>query len=91
MRDHARETPARPFFLYVAFTAPHWPVQAPAADVEAHAGRYRRFFRSMLEQGVYLAPSPFECAFVSLAHRRADLDATLAAAEVAMLRCARVR
>jgi len=57
---------------------------------QAHAGRFRRFFRSMLEQGVYLAPSPYECTFLSLAHRRADIDATLAAAKVAMARCARV-
>ena len=57
----------------------------------AHDGRFRRFFRSMLEQGVYLAPSPYECAFVSLSHRRVELDATLAAAERAMARCARVR
>jgi glutamate-1-semialdehyde 2,1-aminomutase len=58
---------------------------------EAHQGRFRAFFRSMLEQGVYLAPSPYECAFVSLAHGRAELDATLAAAERAMVRCARIR
>jgi glutamate-1-semialdehyde 2,1-aminomutase len=57
----------------------------------AHEGRFRRFFGSMLEQGVYLAPSPYECAFVSLAHRRADIDATLAAAKVAMAGCARMR
>jgi glutamate-1-semialdehyde 2,1-aminomutase len=57
----------------------------------AHEGRFRHFFNSMLEQGVYLAPSPYECAFVSLAHRRADIDATLAAAEVAMAGCARMR
>jgi glutamate-1-semialdehyde 2,1-aminomutase len=67
------------------------PVRNFAEAKQAHAGRFRRFFRSMLEQGVYLAPSPFECAFLSLAHRRADIDATLAAAEVAMVRCARVR
>jgi arylsulfatase len=41
VRDHARDTPDRPLFLYVAFTAPHWPMQAPPADREAHAGRYR--------------------------------------------------
>jgi glutamate-1-semialdehyde 2,1-aminomutase len=57
----------------------------------SHEGRFRRFFLSMLEQGIYLAPSQYECAFLSLVHRRADLDATLAAAEVAMARCARVR
>jgi glutamate-1-semialdehyde 2,1-aminomutase len=57
----------------------------------AHEGRFRRFFRSMLEQGIYLAPSPYECAFLSLAHRRSEIDATLAAAKVSMARCARVR
>jgi glutamate-1-semialdehyde 2,1-aminomutase len=62
------------------------------ADAAAASGpRFRRFFRSMLEQGFYLAPSPYECAFVSLAHRRTDLDATLAAADRALGRCARVR
>ena len=38
---------------------------------------YRRFFWSMLERGVYLAPSPFETGFVSLAHSEADLDFTI--------------
>ena len=40
VRDHARDTPERPFFLYVAFTAPHWPMQAPAADIDAQRGRF---------------------------------------------------
>jgi len=38
---------------------------------------YRRFFWAMLERGVYLAPSPFETAFVSLAHSESDLDFTI--------------
>jgi arylsulfatase len=40
VRRHAEETPERPFFLYVAFTAPHWPVQAPDEDIAAHVGRF---------------------------------------------------
>lgn len=40
VRDHVRTTPEQPFFLYVAFTAPHWPMQAPAEDIALHAGRY---------------------------------------------------
>jgi glutamate-1-semialdehyde 2,1-aminomutase len=67
------------------------PVQNFEDAKRAHEGRFHRFFGSMLEQGVNLAPSPYECAFLSLAHRRADIDATLAAAEAAMARCARVR
>ncbi|MDD5222408.1 MAG: glutamate-1-semialdehyde 2,1-aminomutase [bacterium] len=38
---------------------------------------YRRFFWNMLERGIYLAPSPFETGFVSLAHSEADLDYTI--------------
>jgi len=58
---------------------------------KAHEGRFRKFFSAMLEAGVYLAPSPFEAAFVSTAHRPADLARTLAAAEGALRRAARVR
>jgi glutamate-1-semialdehyde 2,1-aminomutase len=58
---------------------------------KADEARFRCFFASMLEQGVYLAPSPFEAGFVSLAHRKADVDQTLVAARRAMKRAARVR
>ena len=58
---------------------------------KAHAGRFRRFFAAMLEAGVYLAPSPFEAGFVSLAHRRREITQTLEAAARAMKRAARVR
>ena len=30
----------RPFFAYVAYTAPHWPLQVPASYMERHRGRY---------------------------------------------------
>ena len=36
--------------------------------------RFGRFFRAMLERGVYLPPSQFEAAFVSLAHTEEDID-----------------
>ncbi len=41
--------------------------------------RFRRTFHAMLARGVYLAPSPFEAAFVSLAHTDDDISQTLAA------------
>jgi glutamate-1-semialdehyde 2,1-aminomutase len=47
-----------------------------------------RFFRAMLEQGVLLPPSPFECAFVSAAHGDAELVVTIAALKAAMRRAA---
>ena len=45
--------------------------------------RYSVFFHHMLEGGVYMAPSPFEAAFVSTAHTQEDIDRTLAVAEAA--------
>jgi glutamate-1-semialdehyde 2,1-aminomutase len=52
---------------------------AQTADTE----RFARFFCAMLQRGVYLAPSQFEAAFVSLAHDQGDIDKTLAAADEA--------
>jgi glutamate-1-semialdehyde 2,1-aminomutase len=46
-------------------------------------GAYARFFRAMLARGVLLPPSPFESAFLSLAHDEAVIDETLAAARAA--------
>jgi len=46
----------------------------------ADAGKYAAFFKSMLEQGVYLAPSQFEAVFVSLAHTDEQIDRTVEAA-----------
>lgn len=45
---------------------------------------YGRFFRAMLEERIYLAPSQFECAFVSYAHTDEVIDRTVEAARVAM-------
>ncbi|MFH0899027.1 MAG: glutamate-1-semialdehyde 2,1-aminomutase [Pseudomonadota bacterium] len=50
----------------------------------ANTDRYARFFRAMLARGVYLAPSQFEAAFVSLAHQEADIDRTVDAARAAL-------
>ena len=58
---------------------------------KAHEARFRRFFHTMLSHGVYLAPSPFEAGFVSLAHRPRELTETLAAARIAFRSAARVR
>ncbi|MEW6246652.1 MAG: glutamate-1-semialdehyde 2,1-aminomutase [Nitrospirota bacterium] len=45
--------------------------------------RYAKFFRRMLEKGVYFAPSQFEAAFLSTAHTDADIKKTIAAAHAA--------
>ncbi len=48
--------------------------------------RFAEFHRAMLEEGVYLPPSPFETLFVSTAHAEADVDKTAAAARRAFQR-----
>ena len=60
------------------------PVQDYASARRADTKRYARFFHGMLERGVFLAPSQFEAAFVSLAHTDADIELAARAAEEAM-------
>jgi glutamate-1-semialdehyde 2,1-aminomutase len=45
---------------------------------------FARYFLRMLDQGVYLPPSAFEAAFVSLAHSEGDIEDTLRAADRAI-------
>jgi glutamate-1-semialdehyde 2,1-aminomutase len=56
------------------------PVRNYADAKRSDTKRYARFFREMLDRGIFLAPSQFEAAFVSAAHTLADVDHTLAAA-----------
>ncbi|MBI5690214.1 MAG: arylsulfatase [Verrucomicrobia bacterium] len=42
LRDHAAKFPGQPFFHYLCFIAPHFPLQAPAADVAKYRGAYAR-------------------------------------------------
>ena len=48
---------------------------------ESNLARFARYFKKMLESGIYLAPSQFEAVFVSLAHSTADIEKTLSAAK----------
>ena len=50
---------------------------------EADVGAFSTYFHAMLAQGVYLAPSQFEAAFMSSAHSDEDIAATVAASTVA--------
>ncbi len=43
--------------------------------------RFQQFFHGMLKEGVYLAPSMFEAGFISAAHGREEITATLNAAK----------
>jgi glutamate-1-semialdehyde 2,1-aminomutase len=56
------------------------PVFDYASAKRADVKRFGRFFHAMLDRGVYLPPSQFEAAFVSLAMGERELEHTLAAA-----------
>lgn len=46
--------------------------------------KFAKFYHSMLNKGIYLAPSQFEACFVSLAHSDEDIEDTISAAKRAM-------
>jgi glutamate-1-semialdehyde 2,1-aminomutase len=52
---------------------------ASKSDTDA----FGRFFRAMLDHGVYLPPSQYESAFLSTAHTKEDIKKTIAAAKQA--------
>jgi glutamate-1-semialdehyde 2,1-aminomutase len=60
------------------------PVRDYQSATAASTESYGRFFRGMLERGVYLPPSQFEAWFLSTAHTLKDVDKTIAAARAAM-------
>ncbi len=51
-----------------------------ASAKTSDTARFGKFFLAMLKNGVNLAPSQFEAAFLSLAHTRADIARTIEAA-----------
>lgn len=59
------------------------PVTDYSTACTSDTDKFGVFFRSMLDQGIYLAPSQFEAAFVSLAHTDEDIAKTVEAAYVA--------
>jgi glutamate-1-semialdehyde 2,1-aminomutase len=59
------------------------PVDSFDSAMKADRAKYAKYFQAMLSQGVYLPPAQFEAAFLSYAHKAAQLDATIAAARTA--------
>ena len=54
--------------------------EASGCDIPA----FRRYFATMLQAGIYLAPSQFETGFISTAHTDADIETTLRAGAAAL-------
>jgi glutamate-1-semialdehyde 2,1-aminomutase len=59
------------------------PVTSWGSASKADSEAFGRFFRSLLDAGVYLPPSQFEAAFLSAAHTEDDVRQTIAAAKQA--------
>jgi arylsulfatase len=75
IREHHIEVGDKPFFLYTAFTAPHWPLHAPAETVAKYNGKYdagyepiraARFDRmkklGVIDEKTELSPAPWKWA-----------------------------
>jgi glutamate-1-semialdehyde 2,1-aminomutase len=56
------------------------PVHCFADAKRADLDRFSNYYRTMLSEGIYLAPSQFEAFFVSAAHDAAAIDKTIQAA-----------
>jgi glutamate-1-semialdehyde 2,1-aminomutase len=69
--------------MFTVFFSGH-PVHDYGSAMKADRAAYGRYFQRMLTAGVYLPPAQFEAAFLSYAHKAADLDATIAAARKAL-------
>ncbi|MEE2861566.1 MAG: arylsulfatase [Pseudomonadota bacterium] len=50
VRDHATDSPDKPFFMYVAYTAPHWPLHAHPEDIAKYKGRFDAGWDRLREQ-----------------------------------------
>jgi glutamate-1-semialdehyde 2,1-aminomutase len=68
--------------MFTWFFAP-CPVTAWDSAAKSDTEAFGRFFRAMLDNGVYLPPSQFEAAFLSAAHTEEDIQQTIAAAKEA--------
>lgn len=66
------------FGFYFSNTIPH----CEAEVAKSNKAQFQCFFHSMLEQGIYLAPSLFEAGFTSTAHTMTDYEKALKAAEI---------
>lgn len=45
--QHQRESPDKPFFMYVAYTAAHWPMHAKPEDIQKYRGKFDRGYEAI--------------------------------------------
>ncbi len=71
--------------LWLSLQGGHAPRASDRIDASA-ALRYGSIFESMLEQGVWMAPSAYEVAFLSTAHAQEDVDRAVLALKLSLER-----
>ena len=69
--------------MWTLFFSPD-PVTDYAGAKTCDTQRFGKYFHAMLERGVYLPPSQFEAAFISLAHTEAEIDTFVQASREAL-------
>jgi glutamate-1-semialdehyde 2,1-aminomutase len=82
----ARELPLmvnRVGSMFTLFFTPHEVTDYESAKT-SNVKNFASFFNSMLDQGIYLAPSQFEATFISAAHTDEDIGRTIEAAKKAL-------
>jgi len=47
IKEHVKEAGNDPFFMYVAYTAAHWPLHAPEDEIALHKGKYDKGFAAI--------------------------------------------
>lgn len=50
IKEHAENSDDKPFFQYVVYTAPHWPLHAKEKDIEKYKGRFKEGWDSLREE-----------------------------------------
>jgi len=73
LQEHRAKTPEQPFFLYLAFIDPHFPLQAPAADIAKYRERYKAGWDTIREER-YARISAMGLVTGSLPERRPEFE-----------------
>ena len=50
IQNHVQQHPDKPFFQYVAYTAPHWPLHAHEEDIAKYKGRFNKGWDKLREE-----------------------------------------
>ena len=53
IKEHGAQQPDQPFFQYLAYTAPHWPLHAPEEDIARYRGRYEAGWDALREKRLH--------------------------------------